>query len=85
MKKVIMYTKDYCPYCHRAKALLDVKGVKYEEIDFFTLSEDKQRALFDKTEGYTSVPQIFIGDEFIGGFDQLHALEVSGKLDDKLA
>ncbi len=84
MKSVTLYTKSYCPYCHKAKALLSSKGVKFKEIDYGALGDSEKEKLFEKTDGYMSVPQIFIGDVFVGGSDDLHALEKSGKLDEML-
>jgi glutaredoxin 3 len=78
-----MYVKDWCSYCRRAKALLDKKGVVYEEID--TTGDDQTREwLVERTQRRT-VPQIFIGEVPIGGFDDLYALEKSGDLDRILA
>jgi len=82
MKKVIVYTTDYCPYCRRAKQLLENKKIAFEEIDL-TNDSAKRDALQEQT-GWMTVPMIFIGDEFIGGADDLYALEKSGKLDSKL-
>lgn len=81
MKQVTIYSKDYCPYCHAAKALLKSKEVRFTEVDMMTISDADREALSVKTKGYTAVPQIFIGSEFIGGFDQLKDLEQKGKLD----
>lgn len=78
---VIIYTKSTCPYCINAKRLLDQKGVAYSEILFPSLSDDERTALSQKTNGYRTVPQIFINDTFIGGFDQLNQLNQQGKLD----
>ena len=83
MTKVEIYTKGHCPYCHRAKALLEQKGVIYQEFKV-----DQQPTLRDEmigraNGGYT-VPQIFINDEHIGGCDELYQLERTGKLDLKL-
>ena len=80
MSKVEIYTKGYCPYCHRAKALLQQKGVEYTEF-----AVDAEPALRDEmiqraNGGYT-VPQIFINGQHIGGCDDMMALEKSGKLD----
>jgi glutaredoxin 3 len=79
MKKVTIYTSDYCPYCTRVKAFFDGKGVAYEEID---LSKDPERrtALVAQTKMRT-VPQVFIGDTFIGGCDDTLAMESRGELD----
>lgn len=79
MKKVVIYTTDYCPYCVRAKRLLDLKKVSYEEIDV-THNQAMRDEMMKKAEGRRTVPQIFIDDEPIGGCDDLHALEASGKL-----
>ena len=84
MKSVTIYTKNYCPYCHRAKALLTSKGVAFEEIDV-TTDPEGQKAMSVRAGGRTTVPQIFIGDAHIGGCDDLHALDAAGKLDALLA
>ncbi|MDH5178717.1 MAG: glutaredoxin 3 [Gammaproteobacteria bacterium] len=79
MPKVVMFCTPYCPYCIRAKMLLDSKGVEFTE-----LRVDKDPALRSEMEqrsGRTSVPQIFIDDFHVGGCDDLHALEAAGKLD----
>ena len=81
MKQVTIYSKDYCPYCHAAKALLKSKGVLFKEIDMMTISDADREELSSKTDGYSTVPQIFVGDEFVGGFDDLKTLDSSGKLD----
>lgn len=83
MARVIIYTTTICPYCVRAKMLLQRKGVPYEEID---VSGDHaaRQALVERTRQRT-VPQIFINDEHIGGCDELYALERAGQLDAKLA
>ncbi|HPQ50501.1 MAG: glutaredoxin 3 [Alphaproteobacteria bacterium] len=84
MAKVEVYTADYCPYCVRAKQLLDVKDVDYFVIDVTT--DDAARvALVEKAQGRRTVPQIFINDKPIGGFDDMKALEESGELDRLLA
>ena len=79
-----MYTTLICPYCDRAKMLLKAKGVDYEEID---VSRDHAtRAwLVKATGGRRTVPQIFINDEPIGGFDDMRALDLAGELDKKLS
>ena len=83
MKKVIIYTTEYCPYCHRAKDLLAKKKISFQEVDV-THNDAKRDELEEKT-GWMTVPMIFIGDEFVGGYDDLYALEKAGKLDAKLA
>jgi len=84
MSKVEIYTKGYCPYCHRAKALLSDKGV-----DFIEFKVDQQPELRDEmieraNGGYT-VPQIFINGTHIGGCDDMFALESKNKLDTLLS
>ena len=79
MKSVKVYTTPYCPFCVRAKRLLERKGVAYEEID--VASDDMARAQLAERTGRRTVPQIFIGDAHVGGSDDLHALEEQGKLD----
>ena len=82
MSHVEIYTKDYCPYCKRAKALLDAKGVPYAEFDI-THDPEGQRTMRERSGGRT-VPQVFIGGRPIGGSDDLMALAESGTLDDLL-
>ncbi|MFK8138572.1 MAG: glutaredoxin 3 [Bdellovibrionales bacterium] len=79
MAKVIMYTKDWCPYCKHAKTLLDGKGVEYVEENLEN-DPDKMAEIIKQT-GMRTVPQIFINDKLIGGFSELSALESEGKLD----
>lgn len=83
MVDVQVYTTNYCPYCKRAKQLLASKGVEYSEIDV-TSDKDERKRLIERTGGMKTVPQIFIGDEHIGGFDDLYALDKAGELDAKL-
>jgi glutaredoxin 3 len=77
MVSVIIYTTAWCPYCVRAKRLLDAKDVKYTEID---VSKPAVRAEMVALTGGTTVPQILIDNQAFGGCDELHALERSGKL-----
>lgn len=78
-KKVVIYTTQGCPYCADAKELLNKKGVKYEEIQ---VDKDPNKlAEMIKLSQKRSVPQIFIDQESIGGFDNLSKLATSGKLD----
>ncbi|KPG83341.1 MULTISPECIES: glutaredoxin 3 [Pseudomonas] len=79
MNKVIVYSSDYCPYCSRAKHLLASKGVAFEEIKVD--GKPQLRAEMTQKAGRTSVPQIWIGSQHIGGCDDLYALERAGKLD----
>ena len=78
-----MYTTLICPYCIRAKMLLKKKGVAFEEID--VSGDHEKRAWLVKTTGRRTVPQIFINEESIGGFDEMHALDRAGELDEKLS
>jgi glutaredoxin 3 len=81
MTAVIIYTTAWCLYCVRAKKLLDSKQVKYTEIN---VSQADARAKMVDLTGGTTVPQIVINDQAVGGCDELHALERSGKLDELL-
>lgn len=83
MVNVVVYSKDYCPYCVKAKNLLTKKGIAFEEIDI-TNDSKKQEEMLAKAEGRRTVPQIFINDKSIGGYDDLHALDTGGKLDSLL-
>lgn len=78
--KVEMYYWTTCPFCMRARALLDKKGVEYTGYDI-TGDEAARAKMVERTGGPKSVPQIFINDNHIGGCDDLHALEDQGKLD----
>jgi glutaredoxin 3 len=80
MKQVIIYTTQMCPYCVRAKSLLGKKGVPYEEVDVMMDLKAREEMLA-RAGGARSVPQIFIGDTHVGGYDELCALEREGKLD----
>jgi glutaredoxin 3 len=80
MAEVEIYTTPWCPYCWRAKRLLETKGVKYVEVDLW--QESARRAeMVARANGRTTVPQLFIDGHGIGGSDELAALEASGKLD----
>lgn len=78
-----MYKTPVCPYCVRAKALLERKGVAVQEIDI-TGSPDLMREMLEKSGGRKTVPQIFINDIHVGGCDDLYELDHQGKLDDLL-
>jgi glutaredoxin 3 len=80
MAPVILYSTILCPYCSAAKNLLKQKGVSFEAIDV-TMNPIKRAAMSEKSGGKTSVPQIFIDDLHVGGFDELAALDRQGKLD----
>lgn len=79
MADVVIYTKHYCSYCVRAKALLARKGVAFDEIDV-SRDAEKRRWLVDVTGQYT-VPQIFINGQSVGGCDDIHDLDRQGRLD----
>lgn len=84
MAKIEVFTKAFCPYCTRAKALLDAKGADYEEIDL-TMGGPRRQEMIQRSGGRTTVPQIFIDDRHIGGSDDLAALDRRGELDELLA
>ena len=84
MSDVTIYTKSWCPYCQKAKALLGSKQVAYEEIDVDNDPEG-QAAMSKRANGRSSVPQIFINGTHVGGCDDLYALDEAGKLDTLLA
>ena len=82
MPQVVMYSTASCPYCVRARQLLEKKGVDYTDIRI-----DQQPALrpeMERLSGRSSVPQIFIGEFHVGGFDELAELDVDGELDERL-
>ena len=83
MPKVQIYTTQWCPYCHAAKSLLEDKGVAYEEVN----AEDPEirMAMVQRANGRRTVPQIFIGDTHVGGYDDMAALDRRGQLDPLLA
>jgi len=80
MSKVEMYTTGLCPYCYRAKKLLDTKGVAYTEIDIM-FTPGMRDQMIKRSGGRRTVPQIFIGDTHVGGYDDMAAMEQAGKLD----
>ncbi|HTM07402.1 MAG TPA: glutaredoxin 3 [Verrucomicrobiae bacterium] len=83
MAKIVMYTTQICPYCMRAKALLRSKGVDFEEIDVGRDTRLREEAM-RLSGGRRTVPQIFIDDRSIGGYDELWALDQAGELDQLL-
>jgi glutaredoxin 3 len=83
MAEVALYTTMFCPYCARARVLLDRKGVAYAEIDIID-QPARRDEMIQRAGGRTSVPQIFINGEHIGGSDELVALDRAGELDAKL-
>lgn len=82
MKKIEIYTKDHCPYCHRAKGLLQSKNAEFTDHDL-TIDPAKEQEMRQRS-GRTSVPEIFIDDHLIGGCDDLFALDAAGKLEEAL-
>lgn len=84
MPEIIVYTKDYCPYCHAAKDLLRKKGAAFTEVDIQKHPE-RRAEMIKKAGGRSTVPQIFIGGRHVGGCDDIHALDSAGKLDPMLA
>lgn len=80
--KVVMYATSWCPYCARARSLLEKKGVSFEAIDIEAVPP--ARAEMIKKSGLDTVPQIFIGETHVGGCDELDALESAGSLDSML-
>ena len=80
MKKVTMYSGDPCPYCAAAKALLKSKNLIIEEFDIWK-DPEKAKEMIKKTNGAKTIPQIFIGDHYIGGNEQLQDKNRSGELD----
>ncbi len=82
-KNVKLYTTDYCPYCTQAKTLLKGEGIAFEEIDL-TNDKELRAKLSEENNGYRTVPMIFIGDEFIGGFQDLAKIKGSGELKTKV-
>lgn len=81
--KVEIFTTPMCPYCYRAKALLERKGAAFEEIDVWA-APARRPEMVKRAGGRTTVPQIFINGEHVGGCDDLHALDAGGGLDPKL-
>ena len=84
MAKIELYTKDYCPYCKRALALFASKGVAVENTEI-QVEPEARDVMIARAGGRTTVPQIFIDDQHIGGCDDLLALDAAGKLDPLLA
>ena len=78
--EIVMYSTGWCPYCDRARGLLERKGVAFSEIK---VDEDpaQREVMLKRSGGRRTVPQIFIGDRLVGGFDDLYALDKAGELD----
>jgi glutaredoxin 3 len=83
MPTVTLYTTAYCPYCIRARNLLDKKGVEYTDIRIDD-KPDMRTEMESRANGHTSVPQIFIDDFHVGGFDDMAELDIDGELDTRL-
>jgi len=84
MAEVEVYSSLLCPFCYRAKKLLETKGVAFQEID--VMMQPRRRAeMVERSGGRTSVPQIFVNGTHVGGCDDLYDLEASGKLDSLLS
>lgn len=81
-KKIVIYTTDWCGYCSRAKRLLSSKGWTFTEIDVD--GDHEKRAWLARVTGRRTVPQIFIGEESVGGYDDIAALDRRGELDRKV-
>lgn len=77
---IVLYSTGWCPYCERARALLERKGAAFREVK---VDEDpvERATMMTRSGGRRTVPQIFIGDRHVGGFDELYALEKAGELD----
>lgn len=84
MAKIEIYSKGYCPFCARAKAVLTQKGAEFTEYEI-TNDSEKRAEMIQRAKGRTTVPQIFIDGKHIGGSDDLDALNRKGKLDPLLA
>lgn len=84
MAKITIYTRDFCPYCTRAKQLLAQKNVKFEEINA-GMDAKKKQEMIKRSNGGRTFPQIFIGDTHVGGCDDMMALDRRGALDAMLA
>ena len=80
MKNITVYTGPMCSYCDAAKRLLNKKNIPYKEINI-ALEEGKMEEMLKKSNGMKTIPQIFIEDHHIGGYDELRALENKGELD----
>jgi glutaredoxin 3 len=83
MNRIEIYTKSWCPYSIRARRLLQSKAVEFDEIDV-TSDFEGEAEMIARAEGRTSVPQIFIDGQHVGGYDDLAALDARGELDRSL-
>ena len=80
MQKIVVYTGPLCNFCSAAKHLLNKKKVNYTEFDI-GVDSSKMQEMQERTKGVRTIPQIFIGDTYVGGYNELKALEAAGKLD----
>ena len=80
MPNVKIYTRRMCGYCSAAKSLLKSKGVSFNELDA-TMNPQLRQEMIQRANGGSTFPQIFIGKQHVGGFDELYGLESAGKLD----
>ena len=83
MKDVTIYTTNYCPYCRQAEKFLHDKGVPFKQVD--VTEDDAMRAKLVELTGQRTVPQIFIGEESIGGYSDMMKLHTNGELNAKLS
>ena len=83
MSTVEIYTKPTCGFCHMAKRLLTSKGVSFAEVNI-TAQPERRAEMIQRANGRTTVPQVFINGEHVGGSDDLMMLEMSGSLDERL-
>lgn len=83
MPHVEIYTRAFCGYCARAKALLSEKGIDFDEYDL-TFGGPQRNEMIERSGGRATFPQIFVGGQHVGGCDDLVALDASGKLDEML-
>ncbi|WP_372425087.1 glutaredoxin 3 [Salinarimonas chemoclinalis] len=84
MKPIEIYLRSWCPYCTAARALLDEKGADYTVVDI-EREPERRREMIDRAGGRTTVPQVFVGETHVGGFDDLSALDRAGSLDPLLS
>lgn len=80
MADIEIYTSPFCPFCHRAKALLKTKGVPFKEIDVM-MSPRKRAEMTERSHGRETVPQIFVDGQHIGDCTEIHQMDAAGKLD----
>ena len=83
MQKVVIYSGPMCNFCSAAKHLLNKKKISYTEFDI-AADQSKMQEMHEKTKGARTIPQIFIGETYVGGYQELKALEVAGKLNSLL-